>query len=463
MPSQVDLDVRPRLDAGLCVDRIHAFDTPRPELAVIGWAFLPDRTAADELWLECEGARFPCLAGLPRFDVARSYGTPALNYVGFLGRFPRGSQPEHRHVRCLPQRCQPDRRGDQGQPAESRSASCPESGPYAEWLQHHEPALFWPEAEAGARLHRLRFLPSISIILPTYNTHLYHLYRCIESVVTQRYPYWELCIGDDASPDPRVRAYLKERAASDPRIRLTFCERNAGISSASNAALATATGDFVVLLDHDDELHPFALLEVVRCLNANPGTDLVYSDEDKIDQLGCRSEPAFKFDFDPDSCAPYNYLGHLVALRAAVVREIGGFRSETDGAQDWDLLLRAMSASAAGRIQHIAKPLYHWRKHEDSTAQNLDAKPYAIRAWNVVLSRHMGNDDRVAVREGLFLGSMRLERRVPAARGCRSSIARATVRISVVRCNAAGLHVRSGGSNWYSPRSTTSGGPTAVR
>ena len=420
MHSQVDLEVRARVNAGLCLDRVHAFDTPRPELAVLGWAFLPDRTAADELWVECDGARTPCLAGLPRFDVARSYGTPALNYAGFLGRFPVGVNPaavtviaSRRGASQIVGEFKASRRDPHGPPHH-------ESDAYAEWLRHHEPTLFWPETEADARLRRLRSLPFISIILPTYNTHLYHLHRCIDSVVTQRYPYWELCVADDASPDQRVRAYLSERAASDPRIRLTLCGRNAGISAASNAALATATGDFVVLLDHDDELHPFALLEVVRCLNANPGTDLVYSDEDKIDQLGCRSEPAFKFDFDADMLRSYNYLGHLVALRAAVVREIGGFRSETDGAQDWDLLLRAMSASAAGRIQHIAKPLYHWRKHEDSTAQNLDAKPYAIRAWNVVLSRHMGTDDRVAVREGLFLGSMRLERRVPA--GTRVSI-----------------------------------------
>jgi GT2 family glycosyltransferase len=446
MYSQVDLEVRARGNAGFCLDQVHAFDTPRPELAVLGWAFLPDRTAADELWVECDGARTPCLTGLPRFDVAGSYGTPALNYAGFLGRFPAGVDPAAGTVIAS--------RGGSSEIVGEFKASrrnTPglahhESNAYAEWLRHHEPTLFWPKTEAGARLRRLRSLPLISIILPTYNTHLYHLYRCIDSVVAQRYPYWELCIADDASPDHRVRAYLSERAAADPRIRLTLCERNAGISAASNAALGTATGDFLVLLDHDDELHPFALLEVVRRLNTNPDADLVYSDEDKIDQLGVRSEPAFKFDFDADMFCSYNYLGHLVALRAALVRQIGGFRSETDGAQDWDLLLRAMSASAAGRIQHIAKPLYHWRKHEESTAQNLDAKPYAIRAWNVVLARHMEAHAHVAVREGLFLGSMRLERRLPAG-----------TRVSIVYRARDGAHQRralqrsraSGSVRWF--------------
>jgi glycosyltransferase involved in cell wall biosynthesis len=414
MLSQVDLDVRRRLHADLCIDQVHAFDEPRPELAVLGWAVPPDRAAAEDLWLECNGERFPCLTGLARLDVARSYGTPALSQVGFLGRFPVRLNPCV--VTVIASGNGPSRIVGEFR-ATRRPVQRPANGgstAYGEWLRHHEPTLFWPDAEADGRLHQLRSLPLLSIILPTYNTHLYHLYRCIESVIRQRYPYWELCIADDASPDPRVRSYLNARAASDSRMRLTLCTRNAGISAASNAALATATGDFVVLLDHDDELHPSALLEVVRRLNVNPDADLVYSDEDKIDQLGFRSEPAFKADFDADMLRSFNYLGHLVALRAAVVREVGGFRSAMDGAQDWDLLLRVMSASAVERIQHIRKPLYHWRKHEASTSQSLDAKPYAIRAWNVVLSDHMNADDRVAVREGLFLGSMRLERRLAA-------------------------------------------------
>jgi len=414
MHSQVDVEVRQPGGSGLHLDHVHAFDTPRPELAVLGWAHLSNGTVLDELWLECDGARFPCLTGIPRFDVACSNGTPSLEYAGFLGRFPVGCNPSA--VTVIGSRS--GLRQVVGEfKVTRRDAHSPlhrESGAYTEWLRHDEAKLFWPATKADATLHRLRFMPVISVVLPTYNTQLYHLYRCIESVVAQRYPRWELCIADDASSDPRVRAYLNQRAFSDPRIRLTFCGRNAGIAATSNAAIETATGDFVVLLDHDDELHPFALLEVAGRLNTNPAADLVYSDEDKIDQLGFRSEPAFKTDFDEDQLRSFNYLGHLVALRTALVRELGGFRSETDGAQDWDLLLRVMSASAPGRIEHIAKPLYHWRKHEESTAHNLDAKPYAIRAWNVVLSQHVGADGTTSVREGLFLGSMRLERRLPA-------------------------------------------------
>ncbi len=151
-----------------------------------------------------------------------------------------------------------------------------------------------------------------------------------------------------------------------------------------------------------------------RCLNAYPDADLIYSDEDKIDQLGVRSWPAFKPEFDQDLLCAFNYLGHLVAMRTTLVRQVGGFRSDADGAQDWDLLLRVTSATEPDRIRHIPKPLYHWRMHEDSTAFSLDAKPYAIRAWKGVLERHLEIcGTRARVREGLFLGSMRIVRRLP--------------------------------------------------
>ena len=198
---------------------------------------------------------------------------------------------------------------------------------YAAWLLTHEARLFWSASEFEERLQALPQTPVLSVILPTYNTHLYHLHRCIESVIGQRYPYWELCISDDASSDSRVREYLEERAANEPRIRLSFSATQGGISAASNRSIAASTGEFVVLLDHDDELHPSALLEVVRCLNAHPATDLIYSDEDKIDQLGVRSWPAFKPEFDEDLLCAFNYLGHLVAMRTTLVRQVGGFRT----------------------------------------------------------------------------------------------------------------------------------------
>lgn len=395
------------------IDRLLAFNYPRPELAAIGWCCLDNLTPVGELWTAFDGMRVPCLTGLPRPDVASQLDAPRLRSAGFLCRFPVPRSVEQvslvaRHngleevVGELP--------GDW-----ARSARHPEldSNDYASWLRTHEPELFWPSSEVGQRLKTLSWTPVVSVILPTYNTHLYHLHRCIESVTTQLYPHWELCIADDGSPDPRVRQYLLERAASEPRIRLSFSEKNRGISAASNCSIAASTGDFIVLLDHDDELHPSALLEVARRLNAHPDADLIFSDEDKIDQLGVRSFPAFKPEFDEDLLCGFDYLGHLVALRTSLVQQVGGFRSDADGAQDWDLLLRVTSSTEPDRIRHIPKPLYHWRMHEDSTALSLNAKPYAIRAWNLVLEHHLRSQESCSVREGLFLGSMRVVRELP--------------------------------------------------
>jgi glycosyltransferase involved in cell wall biosynthesis len=397
----------------ISVDRVLSFNHPRRELAVAGWACLDNRIPPDELWLESDGVRVPALTGLPRPDVASSYNTPSLERAGFLARLPapRGAMRvivigRHEGVEhILGEFSAPWRL-----PAGLEES---EQSDYGQWLRTHEPGLFWPPSNVEAHLKNLPVTPLISVILPTCNTHLYHLDRCIDSVTTQLYPHWELCISDDASSDPRVRQHLEKRAASEPRIRLSFSAVRGGISAASNRSISASTGEFLVLLDHDDELHPSALLEVARCLNAHPDADLIYSDEDKIDQLGVRSWPAFKPEFDEDMFYAFNYLGHLVAMRSTLVRHVAGFRSDADGAQDWDLLLRVTSATKPDRIRHIPKPLYHWRMHEESTAFSLDAKPYAIRAWKGVLERHLSSADLCSVRDGLFLGSMRVLRRLP--------------------------------------------------
>jgi glycosyltransferase involved in cell wall biosynthesis len=270
--------------------------------------------------------------------------------------------------------------------------------------------LFWSEDEIADRLSALAYQPLISVILPTYNTDLNFLERSVQSVREQHYSHWQLCVADDGSSDDRVIEYLRRVAAQDPRVVVTVRESNGGISAASNTALKTAKGDFVVLLDHDDELHPFALLEVVRHLNTNETADLIYSDEDKIDHIGRRSQPAFKPDFDMDMFLSFDYLGHLVALRRSLVSRIGGFRSVCDGSQDWDLLIRAVEVTGPSRVGHIAKPLYHWRMHEDSTAFDLYSKPYARYAWARVISEHIERTGKKASAEpGLFYGSTRIK------------------------------------------------------
>jgi hypothetical protein len=425
------------------VDRVLSFNYPRRELAIAGWCSLDNLTPVDELWAASDGTRIPCLTGLPRQDVAQCYNAPTLARSGFLCRFP---VPRATPVSLIArekglEHVLGDVRGER-----PGSTTHPESGQddYSTWLRTHESRLYWPPSELQERLRTLSRTPVVSVILPTYNTHLYHLHRCIDSVTAQLYPYWELCITDDASPDPRIRQYLLERAANDPRIRLTFSDERGGISAASNRSIAASTGDFVVLLDHDDELHPSALLEVARCLSAYPDADVIYSDEDKIDQVGVRSYPAFKPEFDEDLLCGFNYLGHLVSIRTALVRQVGGFRSDSDGAQDWDLLLRATSATGCDRIKHICKPLYHWRMHEDSTAFSLDAKPYAVRAWNAVLERHLESAKPCSVREGLFLGSMRIVRRLSD-----------DARVSILYRACDGVHQRRALNRSRVPRQAT--------
>jgi hypothetical protein len=402
-----------------------ALDTPEPvrlnscEYYLKGW-FVPatNATEVQELALLVDGLTLPVYSGFARLDVGRHFNDPNLSDCGFVARFRtpkfdpnvrliiRGEAQEKvlAHVQVAPILDRMNRNERRLKRVSS----------YAEWLSTCEPTLFWPEDEISHRLSALSYCPLISIILPTYNTDLYFLARCIDSVLEQQYTNWELCAVDDCSGEMRVVDYLKKIALEDSRVRVTVRPSQGGISMASNTALESARGEFIVLLDHDDELHPSALVEIAKYLNAHEHVDLIYSDEDKIDAYGQRSHPAFKPDFDMDMFLSFDYLGHLIALRRTVVSSLGGFRSVCDGAQDWDLLVRALEVIGPNAVHHIQKPLYHWRMHSDSTAFDLDAKPYARTAWIRVLSDHIERTGKQAtVEPGLFYGSMRLKWRRP--------------------------------------------------
>lgn len=221
-------------------------------------------------------------------------------------------------------------------------------------------------------------LPLISILVPVYNTPIPYLQACIESVQDQYYPCWELCIADDASPDPRVREALNSYAEKDSRIKIAYREQNGHISAASNTALAMAAGDFTALLDHDDILAPFALYEAVRSLREHPEWDMLYTDEDKIDEGGKRAAPYFKPDWSPDTLLSSMYTCHLGVYRTGVLKEIGGFREGYEGAQDYDLMLRFTEKTQ--RVGHVPQILYHWRMIEGSTALTPGEKGYAWEA-----------------------------------------------------------------------------------
>jgi GT2 family glycosyltransferase len=256
--------------------------------------------------------------------------------------------------------------------------------PYARWLESRK---LWPrDLERLRALSRaLAYRPKLSIIVATYDTAEVHLRAALDSVLAQTYEDWELCIADDASPQPHVRRILQEYAAGDRRVRILFRAENGHISRATNSALDIAEGEFVCLLDHDDVLSSDALFEVALLLNMHPDADFIYSDEDKLDDAtGQFVDPYFKPDWCPDSFLSRMYTAHLGVYRRSLVRELGGMREGFEGSQDYDLVLRLVERTH--RIHHIPKVLYHWRGHALSTASEMDAKPYAAEAAQRAIS-----------------------------------------------------------------------------
>ncbi|WP_035879949.1 glycosyltransferase, partial [Cryobacterium sp. MLB-32] len=231
--------------------------------------------------------------------------------------------------------------------------------------------------------------PLFSILTPVYDTPPAVLRQTIECVVSQTFTDWELVLVDDCSPNPAVRSILQLAAESDPRIRVVMRQSNGGIVSASNDAIAAAHGDFFALLDHDDLLVPSALKEFADVIQKDAQVDYVYSDEDKLDAKGHYFDQFNKPDWSPERLRGQMYTGHLSVLRAQIVRDVGGFRSEFEGSQDHDLVLRV--TEQARRIVHIPRVLYHWRVIAGSTAEVTDNKPYAwdagVRAVNAHLAR----------------------------------------------------------------------------
>ncbi|EHZ9323595.1 glycosyltransferase family 2 protein [Enterococcus faecalis] len=248
---------------------------------------------------------------------------------------------------------------------------------YPNWLARNEVLDIESMTQEIATFH---YQPKISIAMPVYNVEEKWLRLCIDSILNQVYTNWELCMADDASTDPNVKKILTEYQQLDERIRVVFREQNGHISEATNSALAIATGEFVALLDNDDELAINAFYEVVKVLNENPELDLIYSDEDKIDMDGNRSDPAFKPDWSPDLLLGTNYISHLGVYRRSILEEIGGFRKGYEGSQDYDLVLRFTEKTTKERITHIPKVLYYWRMLPTSTAVDQGSKGYAFEA-----------------------------------------------------------------------------------
>ncbi len=222
--------------------------------------------------------------------------------------------------------------------------------------------------------------PLISIITPVYNVEPKWLEKAIKSVEAQWYSNWELCIVDDCSTNIETKEYLK--SINNPKIKIKFLDKNLNISGASNEALKMASGEYISLLDNDDELTPNALYEMVKEINRS-SADFIYSDEDFIDTDGVCSNPHYKPDFSPDLLLSHNYITHLTCFKKELLDSAGWFKSQFDGAQDYELFLRM--TEKANKISHIPKILYHWRMIEGSTSANSEAKPEAMRRAKMAL------------------------------------------------------------------------------
>lgn len=260
---------------------------------------------------------------------------------------------------------------------------------YRAWIAKYELPAFADLKAIGAEQSRFRLKPLISVLMPVYNTPEGHLRQAIESVLGQSYPRWQLCIADDASTEPHVRKLLERYRRRDPRIKVAYRESNGHISAASNTALALAEGEYVALLDHDDELSPHALHCIVKALDGCPAAKILYSDEDKIDEEGGRRDPHFKPDWNPDLLLAQNYVSHLGVYQTALLREVGGLRQGYEGSQDYDLLLRCVERAGAGEIVHVPKVLYHWRLAPGSTALAATEKSYTSEAGLKALQDHL--------------------------------------------------------------------------
>lgn len=261
---------------------------------------------------------------------------------------------------------------------------------YEDWLAEVEPLMLPSKQTQGFESSKWRYKPVFSIILPVWNTPHALLSECINSVLNQGYPYWELCIADDASTATHIRPLLESYAVRDKRIKIVFRQENGHISEASNSALELATGDFVVLLDHDDLLASHALYMTAKEVIAHPTVQIIYSDEDKLDSIGKRCDPHFKPDFSLDTLYSLNYISHLGVYSRELVKSAGGFRKSFDGSQDYDLLLRCVArVHDHNDIRHIPHVLYHWRMVEGSTAVGHHTKAYAGDAGAAALQEHL--------------------------------------------------------------------------
>jgi glycosyltransferase involved in cell wall biosynthesis len=306
-----------------------------------------------------------------------------------LFRHTAGLRRIYGHLRSIAGKARP-RRGRTSTPTPPNQVHGPPAeSSYAQWIVEFDTLDGEGTDKLGVLIAELVDAPLISVLLPVFDPCEQHLREAIESVRSQIYPHWELCIADDASRSDWLPSVLAEYQESDSRIRVTRRPTNGHISAATNSALGLASGRFVSFLDHDDTLAPHALALTALAISQSPDLGLLYSDEDKIDPDGVRSTPYFKPDWDPFLLLGQNYLTHFCVIRRELVEAVGGLREGFEGAQDWDLAFRITELLRSDQVGHIPHVLYHWRLHPASTASNQGAKPYAAIAARKATADHL--------------------------------------------------------------------------
>ena len=261
----------------------------------------------------------------------------------------------------------------------------PEEVPYGPWY-----AAYVPDEEAleKQRKHKFNYAPLISIAVPAYQTPVEFLKQMIESLISQTYTGWELCIANASPDNEEMQRVLADYSAKDVRVRFCSLKENLGIAENTNRAFAMAKGEFMGLLDHDDLLAPNALYEIVNTLQDHPQADALYTDEDKVTtDLDEHFQPHLKPDFNLDLLRSNNYICHFFVVRKSIVEKAGGFRKEFDGAQDYDFIFRC--TENAREVLHVPEILYHWRTHKASTADNPASKMYAFEAGKRAIEAHL--------------------------------------------------------------------------
>ena len=278
--------------------------------------------------------------------------------------------------------------------------------PYDKWIEKHLPSK--SELERQKR-HSFEYSPKISIVVPLYRTPEKYLQQLVESVQQQTYSNWELCLSDGSGSDSPLKGILEVMEKQDSRIKVVRNAESLQISENTNQAILASTGEFIAFADHDDKLTPDALYECVRALNENGQLEVLYSDEDKMTVDGKKYfQPHFKPQYNIDLLCTVNYICHLFVVKRDVIDQVGMLRKEFDGAQDYDFIFRCTEYAGRNKIYRIPRVLYHWRSHEDSTAENPESKTYAFEAGKRAIEEHYRRTGiHAEVFQGEFLGLYR--------------------------------------------------------